>query len=88
MEEETKVSRRSFLKKSAAGAVAAGALAAAPSLLLVAERTAGGVVDGVTTPLVAYVKDAAKGEVVIMVGTREVTRKDPGLVARLAAMAG
>ncbi len=34
-------------------------------------------------PLVAYVRDAAKGEVVLMIGTREVVRNDPGLAARL-----
>lgn len=88
MAEETKVSRRSFLKKTAAGAVAAGALAAAPSLLVVAEKT-GFASDGagVTTPLVAYIRDASKGEVVLMVGAKEVVRKDPNLARWLMALA-
>lgn len=34
-------------------------------------------------PSIAYVRDAAKGEVVLMVGTREVVRTDPALVAYL-----
>jgi len=88
-DEPTKVSRRGFLKKTAAGAAAVAALAAAPSLLVVAEKSGEGTpAAGVTTPLVAYVRDAAKGEVVIMMGTKEVVRKDYGLVARLVAMAG
>lgn len=89
-DEPTKVSRRGFLKKTAAGAAAVAALAAAPSLLVVAEKSGEGTTPaaGVTTPLVAYVRDAAKGEVVIMMGTKEVVRKDYGLVARLVAMAG
>lgn len=88
-EENPKVSRRSFLKKTAAGAAAAAALAAAPSLLVVAERTGSGdasTTAGATTPLVAYVRDAAKGEVVIMVGTKEVVRRDPNLARWLASL--
>ncbi|MBI1884905.1 MAG: hypothetical protein HYS09_01075 [Chloroflexi bacterium] len=38
---------------------------------------------GLSAPLVAYVRDAARGEVVFMVGTKEVVRKDPGLVSHL-----
>lgn len=36
-----------------------------------------------TIPSVAYVRDAAKGEVVLMVGSKEVVRHDPELVAYL-----
>ncbi|MGH2473430.1 MAG: hypothetical protein ACRDG6_13755 [Candidatus Limnocylindria bacterium] len=38
-------------------------------------------------PLIAYVSDARNGEVVVMVGTREVVRRDAGLVARLTSIA-
>ena len=34
-------------------------------------------------PTVAYVRDAAKGEVVLMVGTTEIVRHDPALVEYL-----
>jgi hypothetical protein len=34
-------------------------------------------------PVMAYVRDATKGEVVIFVGTREIVRRDPDLAARL-----
>jgi len=87
-DEPTKVSRRGFLKKTAAGAAAVAALAAAPSLLVVAEKSGEGTpAAGVTTPLVAYVRDAAKGEVVIMVGSKEVVRRDPNLARWLASLA-
>jgi hypothetical protein len=35
-------------------------------------------------PLVAYVRDLGKGEVSVYVGTREITVRDPELVARLS----
>jgi hypothetical protein len=38
---------------------------------------------GANEPVMAYVRDAAKGEVVIFAGTREITRNDPDLAARL-----
>ncbi|MHB8621043.1 MAG: hypothetical protein ACYDAG_15970 [Chloroflexota bacterium] len=34
-------------------------------------------------PLFAYVRNAAAGEITFMSGTREITRQDPELVARL-----
>lgn len=37
-----------------------------------------------TVPSVAYIRDAAKGEVVLMMGTRQVVRTDHELVAHLA----
>ena len=38
---------------------------------------------GSSQPLVAFVRDASRGEVSIMYGTQEVVLKDPQLVARL-----
>ena len=34
-------------------------------------------------PVVAFVRDAKRGEVTVMAGTRETTYRDPALVARL-----
>jgi len=39
-------------------------------------------------PMVAYVKDAARGEVAFLIGTQEVVRTDRRLVARLIAAMG
>lgn len=82
------LSRRSFLRKSAAGAAAAGVLGAAPGLALAANDIRGepSLDDILTTPsepLVVYIQDAARGEVVFMTGTREVVRRDRRLVSRL-----
>lgn len=76
-------SRRTVLKAAAAGTAAFG--------LIAAGRTVGasgaGSADGLSAPVVAYVSDARRGELVVMVGTREIVRRDPGLVARLVAIA-
>jgi hypothetical protein len=92
-------SRRSFLKRSGAGAAAAGlasALPALPERALVARRASVVHDDGVaapagraaTGPLVVHIPDPASGEVHLMVGTREVVRNDRALVARLVRDAG
>jgi|GEM_PF-1310746 len=39
------------------------------------------------TPSVVYIRDAAKGEVVLMVGSREIVRVDPQLVDYLTRSA-
>ncbi len=85
------LSRRRFLKGTAAGLTGLGVAAAAGSWVLMgangdeeAAMGAKGLASGLSGPMVAYVRDAAKGEVVLMVGTREIVRKDPGLVAQLA----
>ncbi len=80
-----KFSRRSFLRTTAVGAAAVGALAAAPQILKITENaTAANSAGDPSIPLVAYVRDAAKGEVVVMWGTKEIVAKDPALVSRLA----
>lgn len=95
----TDQSRRDFLKRASAGAVAAaGAVAFGPGLIArsapaVPLRTpAGGghpdpVADGPVPsgPLLAYVRDPGKGEISILVGEHEVVYQDHGLAARLAA---
>jgi hypothetical protein len=82
----TSRSRRTLLKSAAAGAAAIGIAGASRGL------AGGAAVDSRTIgtssePLVAYVSDARKGEVVVMVGTREVVRRDAALVARIVAIA-
>ena len=76
-------SRRTVIKAAAASTAAMGLVAAA--------RTIGGAAastnDSVGAPIVAYISDARKGELVVMVGTREIVRRDAGLVARLIAIA-
>lgn len=74
------ITRRGFVKSSlgaAAGMTALGALAAAP---------AGA--DAGSEPVVAYVADPKSGEVSLMAGDREVSRRDPELAARIARAAG
>ena len=92
-------SRRTFLKRGGAGAATAGFLAAIPAFpgrAWAARRSptvhAGGVAApagrAATGPLVVTVPDPRTGEVHLMVGTREVVRRDRALVARLVRDAG
>jgi hypothetical protein len=85
------VSRRNILKKSAAG-LAIGAAVAVPGIVLLqsddeaptsqaSDMPAG----DLQSPLVAYVHDAANGEVVVMVGENQTIIQDPRLVSRLVA---
>jgi hypothetical protein len=93
------ISRRTFLKRGGAGTAAAGFLAAIPAfpgrawasrgpstvhsagIAAPAGRAASG-------PLVVHIPDPRTGEVHLMVGTREVVRRDRALVARLVRDAG
>jgi len=77
--------RRALLTKVAAGTAAIGLAATAISTEKV-ERLRAAAQD-LGAPIVAYVTDAAKGEVVVMVGDSEVVRRDAALVARLSAIA-
>jgi hypothetical protein len=85
------VSRRNLLKAAAAGAVVG-----IPAVVFMANglggddnsttasstaRPAGG--NAAKQPVVAYVRDAAKGEVVVMSGVSEVVITDKKLVAQL-----
>ena len=76
-------SRRTVIKAAAAGTAAMGLLAATRGI-------SGGAAlanDATGEPIVAYVSDARRGELVVMVGTREILRRDAGLVSRLVAIA-
>jgi hypothetical protein len=97
------ISRRTFLKRSGSGAAAAGLLASIPALpgrawasvkpanKAAAVHTAGVAAPAgraATGPLVVHIPDPRTGEVHLMVGTREVVRRDSALVARLVREAG
>ena len=85
------LSRRTFIASGAAAAAGA-AIAAAPKLA--ADHAAGTAADqpgkvveptapAPPEPVMAYVRDAQRGEVTVMFGTHETTYRDPALVKRL-----
>jgi hypothetical protein len=83
----TDLNRRSFLRQTSVGAATLGLLASVPALAVISESpqnttpaVAGTMVDG---PLIAHVRDAATGEVALLLGCREIIFHDPQLVARL-----
>ena len=88
------LSRRGFLKAAAVGAAAAGVGALAPKVLMSATNPGNDassdeadVIGRITDPVVAYVRDVSTGEVVVMMGTKELVVRDQGLAARLARIA-
>jgi hypothetical protein len=93
------ISRRTFLKRGGTGVAAAGFLAAIPAFparAWASRRPATVHSNGVAAPagraasgpLVVHIPDPRTGEVHLMVGTREVVRRDSALVARLVREAG
>lgn len=91
---QSTVSRRNVLKAAAAGAVVgipavvfmANNLGSDDSSAVAAGSTAYGASGGkleVKQPVVAYVRDVSKGEVVVMSGVSEVVITDKKLVAQL-----
>jgi hypothetical protein len=87
-----RLSRRSFMKIAGA-ATGAAALAAAPPMARAAIGEEGAVKTDPTTrvpeePVVAYVRDAARGEVTVTSGTTEHTYRDRALVQKLMRAAG
>jgi hypothetical protein len=83
------VTRLSFIKASA-GAAAAVTAVAAP--VAIASAHDGAVVTDPSSPtpgepVVAYVRDAKRGEVTVVSGTSETTYRDRALVRRLLAAA-
>ncbi|MGD1051893.1 MAG: twin-arginine translocation signal domain-containing protein [Solirubrobacteraceae bacterium] len=86
-------SRRSFLQATAAGAAGVAVVTTGPKLAGAVLHGASN-----TTPLaqvvkpsspppsetvMAYVRDAERGEVTVLAGTRETTYRDPALVQRM-----
>lgn len=86
-----KQTRRNFIKQTSIGVaavgVAAGVLAGAPRLAAMAapSDTAATELSTATLsgPMMIYVRDVHKGELGVLVGTREVVVTDPDFVVRL-----
>jgi hypothetical protein len=79
------VTRLSFIK---AGAATAAGVAAVALPAVAQAREPEGVIAAPSTenpaePVMAYVRDAKRGEVTVMAGTRETTYRDPALAKRL-----
>jgi len=81
------LTRHGFLKKTSAGAIAVGALAALPGAALAAARPKSAVSPETAAltaePFVVYVRNPAAGEMVVLVGAEEFTYTDRALAARL-----
>jgi len=86
-EQMKKVSRRTFVIGASAGAAAVGAGAVSGvvwgNLQSPSQQKAKQFAATLSTPLTAYVRDAAKGEIVLMADTRQVIINDTDLAARL-----
>jgi hypothetical protein len=95
VDNESKIGRRDLLK-AAAGLTAGAAIVGVPAWVIwspdsapasdgapVAISTGASMGEPSDAPLIAYIQDAAKGEVVIMTGAEQVVLTDPALVSRL-----
>ena len=80
----SQASRRSFLAVAGSGAVTTAVVAAAPSSRAASSSSSSSTS---TQPLVAHVRDAATGTVVLYVGHDEVVVHDHDLVRRLTRAA-
>jgi hypothetical protein len=89
--EQKKTINRRALIRGAAGLAAVGAVVGVPALVFLPgsddKSAASAVEDGMPVesgePLVVFIQDAAKGEVMIMAGMNETVVTDHGLVSRL-----
>jgi len=83
------LSRRSFLKTAgvATGAAIVGGVPAAAAAAESAPEIVPSPSAMAHEPLVAYVRDASKGEVTVVSGLQETTFKDHALVKRIAKAA-
>jgi anaerobic selenocysteine-containing dehydrogenase len=80
------LSRRGFIKNTGIGAATLGALVTMPGLA--AAHAAEAETPAAASPrlsgsFVAFVRDASRGEIILMVDEREVVVHDPDLVKRL-----
>ena len=88
--DEGGVTRLSFLKVSAGAAAGAAAIGVPVAAAVANDKPAVPVDPASPTPrepVVAYVRDAERGEVTLVSGTSEVTYRDRTLVKRLLAAA-
>jgi len=81
----TNTSRRTLLQAAAVGTAAVGVWGAARALGIEGDVAAAD--EPMGAPILAYVRDARSGEVVVMTGAREIVRNDRQLAARLIAIA-
>jgi anaerobic selenocysteine-containing dehydrogenase len=88
-EKLSKVSRRSFMKRSAVAGAGAAAIAGLGGTAGAAKALAAPSAESRTPaepseePVVAYVRAGSSGEVTVMVGEREVVRRDRELARRI-----
>jgi hypothetical protein len=82
-----KLTRRGFLHRTSIGVTASGMLVAAPHLADSSSEPEVSATEqasaGLSEPMLAHVRDAATGELSILIGTREIIYRDAELVARL-----
>jgi hypothetical protein len=81
-------SRRAFLQATAAGAAGVAVVTTGPKLAGASNTTPLAQVVKPSSPppsetVMAYVRDAERGEVTVLSGTRETTYRDPALAQRL-----
>lgn len=85
--EERGVTRLSFLKASAGAAAGAAAIGVPAAAAAAAAEHKAEITDPSSPtprePIVAYVRDAERGEVTVVAGTSETTYRDRALVKRL-----
>jgi hypothetical protein len=82
----TNLNRGSFLKQTSLGAATLDLLASLPALAAIPDSQATKPevpAAAFSDPMIAHVRDAAKGEVALLVRAREIILHDPQLVARL-----
>jgi hypothetical protein len=81
------LSRRTFIATSAGVATAVGA----PVAIALSDQNHPVVTEPTTAaprePVMAYIRDAKRGELTVVAGTSETTYRDPELVKRLMAIA-
>jgi hypothetical protein len=82
------LTRRRFLGYTSLGAAGAAAAIVGGAELVSRAGGAGAGPAPHTEPIVLMVRDAARGEVALMVGTDEKIYRDPDLVRRLVGAAG
>jgi hypothetical protein len=83
------VTRLSFLKASAGAAAGAAAIAVPAAVTSGDKPSVVGEPSSATPrePVMAYIRDADRGEVTVMSGTNETTYRDPALVKKLLGAA-
>jgi TRAP-type mannitol/chloroaromatic compound transport system substrate-binding protein len=85
------LTRRTFMTRGSVGVAFAAAIAAAPGAATVLRQSTPSATwtlpAAFDEPLIAHIRDLNTGEIVLLVGTREVVHKDVELAGRLYAAA-